>query len=411
MRICVVADGQSPHSQNWIKILNELNFEVHLISTYPFEDHDLKLASCQVLPIDITAKARAKEKHYSMGTSKTAKRSYLSKLRGSKLWDTLAELRTNIAPVMVKFQAPRLARLIEKIDPDVVHAMRIPFEGMVAARALEGSERWLVISTWGNDFSLFAPKSKTLGDLTRKAVRRANALHSDCLKDLENAFNFGLCRAAVTLVAPGNGGVNTEVFRPTPDKATLRKLLSLPEDAPILINPRGVKQHVRNDTVFQSLPAVVEKFPNVLLLCPAMEGSAWAKEQVSNLDLTHNVQLLPSLSQSHLAQLMAASDVLVSIADHDGTPNSMLEAIETGCIPVVADIESSHEWIVHGENGFIVNPGSPEQLSEVLIDILSDPTSWKGIIEKNALSVSPRSQRPATIRRVLNFYRDCRYTK
>ena len=52
------------------------------------------------------------------------------------------------------------ASLIADLQPDLVHAMRLPFEGFLAAAAVEKVP--LLISVWGNDFTLFANRSRKL---------------------------------------------------------------------------------------------------------------------------------------------------------------------------------------------------------------------------------------------------------
>jgi hypothetical protein len=47
-----------------------------------------------------------------------------------------------------------LTALIDELRPDLVHAMRLPYEGFMAAAAVHS--RPLLLSIWGNDFTLFA---------------------------------------------------------------------------------------------------------------------------------------------------------------------------------------------------------------------------------------------------------------
>ena len=54
----------------------------------------------------------------------------------------------------LKSSARRLQELIRRLQPELVHAMRIPYEGMVAALARPSMP--LLISVWGNDFTLHA---------------------------------------------------------------------------------------------------------------------------------------------------------------------------------------------------------------------------------------------------------------
>jgi len=80
------------------------------------------------------------------------------------------------------------------------------------------------------------------------------------------------------------------------------------------------------------------------------------------LHIFDNVTLMPMLSQSELWREFARSMVSVSVSVHDGTPNSLLEAMAVGCLPVCGDIESIREWITDGENGLLVDPADPTAL-------------------------------------------------
>ena len=99
------------------------------------------------------------------------------------------------------------------------------------------------------------------------------------------------------------------------------------------------------------------------------EALAWVRQ----LHLEKNVHLLPYLPQPQLWNLFSAAEVSVSISVHDGTPNSLLEAMACGCFPIAGDIESLREWIVPGKNGFLVEPNKPQSLAEALLLALSLP--------------------------------------
>jgi glycosyltransferase involved in cell wall biosynthesis len=62
----------------------------------------------------------------------------------------------------------------------------------------------------------------------------------------------------------------------------------------------------------------------------------------------------------------------VSLADHDGTPNSLLEAMACGALPVVSGIASVREWIQDGINGLIVPAADPAAVATALGQALQD---------------------------------------
>ena len=86
-------------------------------------------------------------------------------------------LRTFIRQWLGPLTFPRVVRqlraLAEDIQPDIVHAMRYPYEGIIAA--LANPKAPLIVSVWGNDFTLHATASPLIGYYTRRALKRNRA--------------------------------------------------------------------------------------------------------------------------------------------------------------------------------------------------------------------------------------------
>ncbi len=106
-------------------------------------------------------------------------------------------IRQWIGPLTISRSAQKLRAFIQEVQPDIVHAMRIPYEGMLTAAALErsrlSSPRFLV-SVWGNDFTLHAPSTPLMRYYTRKTMKAVHALHADCERDIRLARDMGLGR-------------------------------------------------------------------------------------------------------------------------------------------------------------------------------------------------------------------------
>ncbi len=103
-----------------------------------------------------------------------------------------------------------------------------------------------------------------------------------------------------------------------------------------------------------------------------MQGQPEALRQVKALGLEQNVQLLPYVSQPELWNLYRQSQVYVSLSSHDGTPNTLLEAMAFGCLPVCGDIESIREWIADKQNGLLVDPLDARAAAQALITVCRD---------------------------------------
>ncbi len=401
LKICFVADGRSVIAKNWIRYFVDKGHDVHLISTFPCDPSDPPVASLHVAPLDFSARARAAGG--SSGGLTTHGNPFFARLRGSLLWKTLAKLRDLLNPFAVALQQRKVRAIIRQIRPDLVHAMRIPFEGILAARALEGEQVPLLVSVWGNDFTLFAKDSPEIARLTRRAMGRADALHPDCERDLLLAREYGLDPRKPFAVLPGNGGVRTDVFQPGLLDPDLRRRWNIPPDAPVVINPRGVKPYIRTDTFFQAIPLILAERPDVFFVGAMMEGNSVAESWISRLQI-ENIVCLPFVSHDEMAQFFRLATVTVSPADHDGTPNTLLEAMSCGTFPVAGNIESVREWITSGENGLLFDQSDPSALAQAVLQALRDAPLRERAAALNQRLIQDRADYGVSMQKADAFY-------
>jgi len=254
----------------------------------------------------------------------------------------------------------------------------------------------LLLSVWGNDFTLHAPATLMMTRLTRLALRRADALHTDCQRDLNLAHRWGYPEGRPAVVLPGGGGVQLDIFYP-PDS-----LAKVPE--PIVINPRGFRAYVCNEAFFKAVPLVLKEVPTARFICPAMAGEAQAQRWVEALGIGEAVDLLPQQTRLQMAELFRRSQVAVSPSTHDGTPNTLLEAMACGCTPVAGDIESLREWINPGENGLLVDPRDPVALADAILRVLKDAELRQRARESNTRLVAERAEYGRVMGEAENFY-------
>jgi len=90
---------------------------------------------------------------------------------------------------------------------------------------------------------------------------------------------------------------------------------------------------------------------------------------------------------------------------HDGTPNTLLEAMASGCYPVAGDLESIREWIEPGVNGSLIDPGDHEDLAEAVINALSHPEIQLKAAQRNISMIAERAEYQASMEHAREFYR------
>jgi glycosyltransferase involved in cell wall biosynthesis len=396
MRLLYIADGRSPIATNWIRYFAESQDEVHLVSTFACET-DLPLDSYSGISVAFS------------GTSQPSRSTHAGKAPGGASGIGFrAMLRHWLGPFTVLPAARQLRERVDAIRPDLIHAMRIPFEGMVAT-ALDPTVP-LVVSVWGNDFTLHASASPFMGNLTRRTLIRADGLHVDCRRDQRLAHAWGYPESHPVMVLPGGGGIKPEVFYPkgegrNADAEQVSSILEgLPEDANIVVNPRGFRAYVRNDTFFKSIPLILDEKPKTCFLCPAMAGEKQAESWIARLGIKQAVRLLPKLSQEKMAFILRNASVTISPSEHDGTPNTLLETMASGSFPIAGDLESIREWIEDGVNGMLIDPDQPGSLAKAVIDALNNPNLRRNAAVRNVRIIEERASYEKVMAEARSFY-------
>lgn len=387
MHICYIADGRSPTTQNWVSYFaGSGRHQVTVISSYPCASDVIPDARIIEFPFALSSSSPGSASGKPKGISSLAR----TVLRSGPLSTASDRLRSWIAPLDIRRKTEAMAALIDRLQPDIVHAMRLPYEGYLAAAAVRTAP--LLISVWGNDFTLFADRSRRLSELTNQVLARADALHCDCRRDLQIAFRRGFSQSKPWRVLPGNGGIHTDAYFKIKTSPSFLRKHSIPEGPPLIVNPRGFRSYVRNDVFFRAIALTLQQVPNAIFVAVGMAGNPLAKRWAKRSGAKDSIRLLPLIPREQLADLFVASQVSVSPSSHDGTPNTLLEAMACGCFPVVGNVDSVREWIVNGENGLICDETEAVSLADCIIRALHEPSLRKEAAEINRRVVRTRAE-------------------
>ena len=273
--------------------------------------------------------------------------------------------------------------------------MRIPYEGMLAADAYTGVP--LIVSTWGNDFTLHAPSTRLMSHYTRWTMQVADALHADCQRDIRLAREWGFGREKPDLVAPGNGGIRSDVFYP-PAK---------PVEEPVIINPRGFRPYVCNEAFFKAIPLVLEKQPNAKFIFALMAGESQAIQWIQRIEISvTRLNYCLRCPHSQMADVFRRAQIVASPSIHDGTPNTLLEGIACGCFPVAGDLESIREWITPDENGLLFDPTNPQSIADAILSAIENKNLRQKAAGLNQKMIAARAEYRQNMQRVEEFYEE-----
>lgn len=109
------------------------------------------------------------------------------------------------------------------------------------------------------------------------------------------------------------------------------------------------------------------------------------EDQVASLGLESKIAFLGY--RSDVPELLAAADILVLASDREGLPRSIMEAMASGLPVVATDIRGNRD-LLEGNAGVLVEPRSPDQLSEAIDCIFSDEKFSLGVVTAALTKIS-----------------------
>ena len=110
-----------------------------------------------------------------------------------------------------------------------------------------------------------------------------------------------------------------------------------------------------------------------------------------------------------MAELYRQSQVVVSLTTHDGTPNTLLEALACGCFPWSGDTRIAARVGQHGEKGLPGRPLRPRRSCRRVLRALSDPACCAArAAEINLNLIRQRAEYGEVMRQASEFYQTLR---
>jgi glycosyltransferase involved in cell wall biosynthesis len=303
-------------------------------------------------------------------------------------------VRQVVGPVMAPITGRRIRRAVQRAKPDVVHGLRIPHEATAAMVACPPAVP-LAVSIWGNDLTHQAPASRMGGRATRRVLERTDLLFADCQRDIDLAGTWGLRPTTPTAVLPGGGGIDLARVAQEHRKLTSQLGDLVGPDHRVVVNARGARPYVRNEVLLEALSLLgteLDPRVRVVFIDSAHDGALC--RAIEHHRLSNRIIVMGKRSPGEVRSLFCRAEVSVSITDQDGTPNSLLEAMAAGAIPVCSDLPSIREWIEPGRNGFLAAFGDPRAVADALRLALGLSDAERSAIKsENGAIIAARAER------------------
>ena len=127
------------------------------------------------------------------------------------------------------------------------------------------------------------------------------------------------------------------------------------------------------DTLIRAFALLSREFPDThLYLAGSGPEEGLYRELARDLGISPKVHFMGKLHHETLKSLAASSDICVFPSQYEGFGISILEAMALGKPVVTSNRGGQLDFVVHGKNALLVDPGDPELLAACLARLAKD---------------------------------------
>ncbi|MBE0685785.1 MAG: glycosyltransferase family 4 protein, partial [Anaerolineaceae bacterium] len=259
----------------------------------------------------------------------------------------------------------KLRRIIDQINPDIVHAGPIQSCGFLTA--LTGFTP-LITMSWGSDILVDSEKNIFWNWITKFTLKRTSIFIGDCEVVKTKAKSMGFPENRIVQFP---WGIDLNHFQPG-NNLELRNQLGW-NDKFILLSLRSWEKIYGVDLVARTFVEASKSEPDLRLI---LLGNGSQEVEIKTIfeeaGIIDRVYLGGVIGQKALPDYYHASDLYISASFSDGSSVSLMEALASGLPVLVSDIPGNKEWIDHDRNGWLFETGSVENLAKSILIIFKN---------------------------------------
>jgi glycosyltransferase involved in cell wall biosynthesis len=175
----------------------------------------------------------------------------------------------------------------------------------------------------------------------------------------------------------------------------------------VILSPRLAQPFYNHDRIIRALPTVCRQVPEALLVLSEQFADqdyvAGLRRLAADLGVAERVLFVGAIPYQDMPLWMNLAEAVVMVPRSDGMPNTLLEAMACGAVPVLGRLPQYAEVIRHGVNGFLVEP-EPSGIAEGLVLALSGTVDRAAIAERNRRFVMEAADQDQEMARMEGWY-------
>jgi glycosyltransferase involved in cell wall biosynthesis len=269
-----------------------------------------------------------------------------------------------------------LQRIIEEIQPELIHAGPLTDCGLLAAGS---GFQPLVSMSWGSDILATENWDFRKKKILHRTLKQSTVLIGDCDAVKNKAITMGFVPDRIVTFP---WGVDLHQFSPGKSDS-FRKKLGIDRKF-VILSLRSWEPIYGVDLAVKAFIIAAKKNSNLFLLL----GGIGTLEQkiramVERSGVKGQIQFLGQIPQRELPEIYRASNLYLSASHSDGSSVSLLESIACGKPVLVSDIPGNREWVSEGQNGWLFRDGNVKEIADLLARISGEKVLLKKIGSNN----------------------------
>jgi glycosyltransferase involved in cell wall biosynthesis len=258
----------------------------------------------------------------------------------------------------------RLHRVFKEFRPDIVHThvhvMRYAFPSLVYFKP-----RLMVHTVHNIAGREIEPRARWLQRLAYRQGVIPVAVAREVAASLERLYGIAGCRVVWNCIP-------TDLYAsPQTTRASWRAKQGFSEEDILFVCVARFAPQKNHELLISAFDKGPASDPRARLVL-AGEGAlrAQVQERVNKLGLTSRVHFIGL--RTDVPDVLGAADVFVLSSDYEGNPLAVIEAMAAGLPIASTAVGGVPELLENGKEGFIVQPGRAEQLSDAMVTLLKD---------------------------------------
>ncbi|MCL4310692.1 MAG: glycosyltransferase family 4 protein [Actinomycetota bacterium] len=291
------------------------------------------------------------------------------------------------------FVAPRLLQLLPRYDLIHVHGVDFFIDLLGSGRRFHGKP--VVLSTHGGFFhTAWFPSLKRayFHTVTRMALHGVDRVIASSPRD---EAMFAPVAPRLTLVA---NGIDFSGFAGLEKRIDGEKLLFIGR----------ISKNKRVDRLIEMMAALGQTRPQARLTVvgPDWEGLRGGLEaRMAALGIEDSVTFTGELPHGQMLDRLSQARLFVSAAENEAFGLSAMEAMASGTVPVLNDIEAFRGFVHSGENGFLTDFSTPATAAAAVAAALELPDGRLAKIGARAQATASRYDWGRVAEDIIEVYR------